>query len=391
MSFWIGVAMLAALALALLLLPLRRQWTAADSAAGTDDQLRRLAEFDAEVAAGDIDPAQAAAVRRELERAVVDALPAAASPTPAAGIDALLAACCCAVPALALALYWLLGNPAMAVYSAGHPERDWRQPETSVNYFLERIRARVAAVPDDLDAWAMLARSELQLGHNDAALAAAEQLNRLAPNQPDAMLLLTDALAMHGGAAEHGRARALVAQVLTLEPRNPAAIVMQGMFEQEDGNNSGALAAWQQALTLATEPGLRAEIKVLIAHAGGAVAAAQPRVQVHAVITLDPALAARVRPEDIVFVAARASAGPQVPLAVARHPVADLPLSITLDDSMAMVAGASLADVKEFYLIARISHTGVATASSGDLEGKSPPQAAADGAAITLTIDHVVP
>ena len=73
MSFWLALAALTALALALLWLPLRR--TQRDTAAATNDQLRRLREFDADLAAGDFDATVAPALRAELERAVLEALP----------------------------------------------------------------------------------------------------------------------------------------------------------------------------------------------------------------------------------------------------------------------------------------------------------------------------
>ena len=89
--------------------------------------------------------------------------------------------------------------------------------------------------------------------------------------------------------------------------------------------------------------------------------------------------------------AARALDGPPMPLAVSRHTVAELPLSSTLDDSMAMVPGHSLADVKQFYVMARVSKSGTANASSGDLEGKSATLDIQDAAEIAIDIDHALP
>ncbi len=101
MSFWLSLAALAALAAACLLWPLRR--LAADSPAGEDDQLRRLREFEQELAAGDIDPAVAPALRAELERAVVEALPAPAAATSSPRGRAALVMLCLATPVFALA------------------------------------------------------------------------------------------------------------------------------------------------------------------------------------------------------------------------------------------------------------------------------------------------
>jgi cytochrome c-type biogenesis protein CcmH len=394
MSFALTLAALAALAIALLLLPLRRKPN--DTAAANDDQLRRLREFEADVAADEIDVSIAPGLREELERAVLDALP------PSSELNtnnnrhgrATLAALCLAAPLAALGLYWKLGSPDLALFSADHPQLDWRKQATSIDYFVGRVRERLASHPDDVDAWTLLARTEMQLGHYQEALAAAERLNLVAPQQTPAMLLLVDALLMNGGDEHHSRAQALTAKVLSMEPQNPTALVMKGMFQQQEGDSAGALTTLQQALALAGKDSpLYAEIEQLIARAGGSVEATAPKAQVavKVSVSLAPALASQAAPSDALFIAARALNGPPMPLAVSRHTVAELPLTITLDDSMAMVPGHSLAAVQQFYVVARVSHSGTATASSGDLEGKSATLDVKDAAEITLSIDRVLP
>ncbi|MGE3846216.1 MAG: c-type cytochrome biogenesis protein CcmI [Gammaproteobacteria bacterium] len=397
MSFWVSLAALAALAAVCLLWPLRR--VAHDSPAGEDDQLRRLREFEQELAAGDIDPAVAPALRAELERAVVTALPTPAAVPAGTRGRAALVMLCLATPVFALGLYWQFGSPDVARFAAEQPGRDWRKPETSVEYLVARVLERVASHPDDAEAWSLLARTEMQLGHFAEAQRAARELNRVLPNNPDAMLVLVDSLAITGDAEQRKQALALTAQVLAVAPRHPTALVMKGMFQLQDGQRDAALATWQEAHGLAGEvPGLRQEIETLVAHAGGSLtpatdAATRPaaKVRVKARIKLSPELAARARPGDALFVAARGVEGPPMPLAVSRHTVAELPLELTLDENMAMVPGHSLADVARFYLVARISQGGSANAQAGDLEGKSAEMAVADGAQVDITIDHVLP
>ncbi len=391
MSFWLTLAALTALAIALLLLPLRRRQR--DTPAASDDQLRRLREFEADVAADDIDQAIAPTLRAELERAVLEALPTGdEAPSTHHRSHAALVMLCLAAPLSALGLYWQLGSPELAMFSASHPHLDWGKQATSIDYFVGRVRERLATSPDDADAWALLARTEMELGHYDEALAAAERLNLVNPEQPAAMLLLVDALLMSGGEEHHSRALALTAKVLSITPNNPTALVMKGMFQQQEGDGTGALATLQNALALSgKDTPLHAEIEQLISRGGGSVQAAAPKVQVKVSVTLSPALAAQAAPGDTLFIAARALDGPPMPLAVSRHTVAELPLTLTLDDSMAMVAGHSLADVQQFYVVARVSHTGTATASAGDHEGKSATLSVKDAPHINLSIDRVLP
>lgn len=105
---------------------------------------------------------------------------------------------------------------------------------------------------------------------------------------------------------------------------------------------------------------------------------------------LDPALAERAGAEDTVFIFARASHGPRMPLALVRTQVRNLPLKFTLKDGDAMMKGMSLSNFATVDLVARVSKSGNAIPSSGDLEGvvKAIGNASQD---VELVIDRVIP
>ncbi|MET0541825.1 MAG: c-type cytochrome biogenesis protein CcmI [Variovorax sp.] len=89
-------------------------------------------------------------------------------------------------------------------------------------------------------------------------------------------------------------------------------------------------------------------------------------------IRVAPELASRVRPTDTVFVFAREAGATGMPLAAARFSASDLPLSYTLDDASAPMAGArKLADARNLVVSARISKRGDAIAAEGDLHGEA--------------------
>ena len=100
--------------------------------------------------------------------------------------------------------------------------------------------------------------------------------------------------------------------------------------------------------------------------------------QVSGMVTLAPALAAQARPDDTLFVFARAADGPRMPLLILRKQVRDLPLRFTLDQSMAMAGAAGLAGVKQLSVGARISRSGQAIPQGGDLAGQAAPVAVGD-------------
>lgn len=107
-------------------------------------------------------------------------------------------------------------------------------------------------------------------------------------------------------------------------------------------------------------------------------------------VSLAPELAEKARPDDTVFIFARAINGPRMPLAALRTTVAELPLEFSLDDSMAMAPMAKLSNFDQIVVIARISTKGGVQALAGDLEGKSPIiKPGAHG--MEIVIDRVIP
>jgi cytochrome c-type biogenesis protein CcmH len=92
-----------------------------------------------------------------------------------------------------------------------------------------------------------------------------------------------------------------------------------------------------------------------------------------------------------VFVYAKAAAGPPMPLAVQRITVADLPTSLRLDDSMAMMPAMKLSSFPQVIVGARISPSGQAMPQPGDLEGETGPIPSNSSGPVAVTIDRIRP
>jgi cytochrome c-type biogenesis protein CcmH len=110
---------------------------------------------------------------------------------------------------------------------------------------------------------------------------------------------------------------------------------------------------------------------------------------VRGTVRLAPQLKKEVKPDDVVYVFARAVGGPPMPLAVLRATARELPLAFSLNDSMAMAQGLTLSAHPRVVVTARIAKSGGAKAAPGDLEGRSAP-VANDAAGVNVLIDSVV-
>ena len=93
------------------------------------------------------------------------------------------------------------------------------------------------------------------------------------------------------------------------------------------------------------------------------------------------------KPDHTVFIYARAWQGAKLPLAIKRVLASQLPISVELDDTMAMAPQFNLSSAETVQLVARISATGNAIATAGDWEVLSGPIQLKSNAAIEHTLE----
>ena len=397
------------------------------SLAALRDQMAQLDALHAQGVLGDA-PHQEA--RAALERRIVDAVlggateaaaaPAAAhSPAASARPSAtLIGGLVLAVVAVAGVGYALMGQPravnsaaptvgaaapAAAASGGGHPITS-----AQIESMIEKLVARLKEKPDDVDGWAMLGRSYAMLGKHDLALPA---LKRAAEGRPDNAGLIADyadAMAVVGGGNLAGEPAKLIERALKIDPDNLKALSLAGTIAFNKKDYAGALRHWERLAQLAPTSDYLKQIQGGIdearqnlpggAAASGAAASAKPAgaaaatataagaAAISGTVTLAKSLAGKANPDDTLFVFARAAEGPRMPLAILRKQVKDLPLTFTLDDSLAMTPAMKLSSATRVVVGARISKRGEATVLPGDLQGLSPPMApSASGLKLEIT------
>ena len=399
MLFWAIAAALTVAALLFLLPPLiRRRTTAPDARVAANAAIYReqLEELTAELQRGALTKEEFERASREIEHRIVSEYGEPAAPQPAGRRPHMSAALAVGLLLpLAVALgYWQLGNPN-ALSGAAVESAHTVSPE-QMESLVERLAARLQQTPDDAEGWMLLGRSLSVLGQYDRAAEAYARASQLSPKDAGLLADYADTLAMARGRKLEGEPFAIVKRALEIDPEHLKSLALAASAEFERRDYAAAIGYWERILKVAQpQSEFARSVAESIAEArtlgGGALAqkdaqSVKGTQTLQGVVSIEPALAAKLSPGDTVFVLARPVSGSRMPLAVARTTVAALPYRFTLDDSMAMAPGATISSHAKVVVAARVSKTGNAIPQKGDVEGASAPVApGATGVKVVLS------
>ena len=406
-AFWIIAAVLVVVAVAAPLWSLlhrRGEPDVSQSLLNTAIYRDRLEELKRDLAEGVLEAGQFEAARAELARALLQDLEgeAAVSRAPRRGwLQWWPAAAVVLLVAGAVALY---GHLRQEIVFADVPPAVQSEEAQRARQEAQRLLRQIQAEPARGETWLLLGQKYMKMERPDAALQAYDRAQRLMGENPDLLVHRANALGrLHGGDLEGEPAR-LIARALELDPDHRAARIWWGLVALQRGDAAAAEAAFTRARdSLPPDAPRRALLDRLIDQARGAGAAPgtgeaarppAPATQGAAVTVtarLDPALAGTVPPGATVFILARAADGPPMPLAVVRRQARDLPVTVTLDDSLAMMPQMRLSRFDQVRIIARVSLSGDAMPRPGDLQGEAGPLDPRGGARAEVVIDRTLP
>ena len=303
------------------------------------------------------------------------------------------------IPLLAGSLYFTLGNYQAISHSAEMSVDPEALKLAEINKMVGGLAEKMKANPDDAKGWLMLGRSYKALDQFPKAVDAFANAYRLLGDQAEVMLLYADAIAYANDKNLAGKPTELVFKALALEPDNMNALWLGGMAKAQQGDPATAIKLWKKLETL-LPPNSESlqEIQDLLAKIESTDAinrvSTQPTdvaaVALVVQVSLAPELHKSTSPGDTVFVYAQALSGPKMPLAIVRKQVSDLPLSVSLNDTMAMMPTMKLSNFSQVKLLARISKSGNAMSQPGDLIGSIDQVTLADKKNHTIVINGSV-
>lgn len=394
-----------------------------------DDNIRiareRLAELEKSHTDGELSDEEFAQTKQDLEIALAQDLSTASSHTAHSDTRGMalmtLVIVAVAVPIVVTTFYREIGSPEyLNVAGPGQPATAHGEGQMpSIGEMVGELERRLEEKPDNPQGWFLLGRTYMKLQRYADAASAYERLNKLMPNQPAVMVSLVDALSMQEDGQVPDKGVALLDKVIEIDPQATTALWLAGNAAAQRNQDQKALDYWSRALPqLGEEPAMQDQLRGLIgeieARSGlkadipeplpsimGAAATQQPQqmplrvvadeaagegLQVE--VALDAELLNQAAANDTVFIYAKAVSGPPMPLAVARKRVADLPVKVALNDSMAMMPQMKLSGFERVLVGARVSKSGQAIPQPGDLQSSEVETASGSSDTIQLLINR---
>lgn len=402
-SLWIGIAALSAAAALFVLLPLLRNRNQAQSL--TEAELtehnvamfrQRLDELNQELAQGNLLPDQFEQMKSELEQTLLDDVGDKNVPVLRSTRPGLLTSLVLVLLILVASLGWYAVRGNSPGVELAMQQQNGQMP--SVDELVVRLEESLKQNPDSADGWFLLARTYMNMGRFAEAAEAIEEVIRIEGRTAVALAQYAQALYFANGNAMTDQIDRLLDEALQADPNEAAALGLRGISSFEAGDYRAAIDYWQQALKFIGDPNSANAIRAGVTEAVRRLQAQGesvdtdvlgPVIQVE--VALDPAVRAQVDPNDVVFVFARApQGGPPMPLAAARLAVKDLPVSIMLDDSMAVAPMARLSSAEQVVLTARIAKGGTPEPQPGDWQGQSGPYPVSHKEVVRLVISEQI-
>ncbi len=417
MFFWVIVVLLIVAALLFIIPPLFQR----EDESIAEDRVKRdelsiavfkdqVAELERDLNSGTLSQEQFELAKQDIERELLESTQAEQAMQ--SGGDEIASAMAAkasawviiiALPILTIAFYKTFGggpeafDPSLIqqqVNAEGHQGSD-------VEEMIATLTKRLEANPDDAEGWAMLGRSYYFVQQYDTSAKAYENaIAKMSGESADLYADYADAQALANNRSLQGKPMDAVVRAIQIDPNHTKSLWLAGTGAYQAKDWQKTKQYWEHLLTLMPQGSENAQmIEANLREVYQFMGQAAPQqsatntatvATVSGTVELDPAISAGVSPDDVVFIFARAANGPRMPLAILRKQVRDLPMSFTLDDSMAMTPEMKMSNFSELVIGARVSKSGTAMPGAGDIEGLSGIIRLSDGDEVNLIISDII-
>ncbi len=391
--FWFLASALVVLAILFVLMPLWRFHRAGDTSRARREQTNllifqeRIAELEAERAVGTLEEENFTALKSELQRSLLADVEGAApqkkesAPTASALSPSRLIPIVMVLLILPMSYFvyqqWGYQNE-LALAELGERTRDSADNPQQARDLVFAIGDIVQAEPDNAWAWYFLAQNLVNLGQFPEAAMSLERAASLIEQPQDKVVVLGQYAFLEYMLAEQQlteKVQSIIDEVQLIDPNQLLVLQILSMDAEQRQDYQAAITYWRRVLQL-TPPGPEADMmRARIADAQQLLAtsegsqndvAAGPTIDVELSVAPELNLPADTR----VFVSALELNGRGQPLAAEVLTIADLPTTVTLDNSDA-VGPFNISSAEMVYIVATASSSGTANVQSGDYQTRT--------------------
>ena len=411
--FWYFAAALLILAALFILIPLWKFSQSGDSSRARRERTNllifkeRIAELEADLAAGNLEQENFDALQHELERSLLSDVDSQSAAS--AEVEQQDGSWRSASRLVPLVLLLIIVPLSIFLY------RTWGyQDELALAQLYERTRDSVDDPQEARDlvfslgeiiesdrengwAWYFMAQNLVNLAQFPQAAMALERAGEYIEEPQDRVVVLSQYAFLEYMMAEQQlteKVQEIIDQTQRIDPNQVLILQILGMDAEQRADYQSAITYWRRMLQL-TPPGQEAQLlQGMIANAqqqmtatDGQDAVDGPRIDVEVSI----ASGLDLDPNTRVFVSALELNGRGQPLAAEVLTVGDLPTTVSLDNSDA-VGPFNISSAEMIYIVATASSSGSANVQAGDYQNRTEGFAHSNqNAIIRLEISDVVP
>lgn len=383
MVFWLIVIILLAVAGALLVIPALRQES--NSSVTTRDELNkaiyqdRLSELAEDEAQGVVE--QRPELIQELQQNLLTDIPHESTEDASPINRWVLLPGVVILVVVAVGLYLKTGG--LAQVQAWH-QVEAQMPELRARVANERaepltmeevarlglgLRTSLQQDSGNVNDWMMLGRVGMALNNATTATQAFAKAYQLAPDNNDVRLGYAEVLTRSNDPQDNQLATKMLRTMVGQDHTNLRAMSLLAFNAFEQGDFKQAIGAWEVMLKLLPAGDSRIEvIKRSIAQAKSQ--AGQETATLGIEVSLSPEAVQKL-PQQGALIISVTDGTNLLPVAVKQLPLSRFPLSVTLDDSNAMMPERLLSSLQQVKVRARISLDGTANPQPGDWFGES--------------------
>ena len=149
------------------------------------------------------------------------------------------------IPLASIGIYWKVGNrQALVQQQSVFSEQQFGGANFASD--LKALEDKVASQPDDAESWLSLARAYSEMERFTDAVRAYEKLTQIVPNEAQLWADYADVQAMTAGKTLKGKPTQLLNKALTMDPNNFKALALAGSAAMERGDFASTVRYWEQ-------------------------------------------------------------------------------------------------------------------------------------------------